>query len=105
MGCLQDKVAVITGAGAGIGKASALRFAAEGARVLVTSRSEATAAQTARAITEAGGRALSLAVDVADADQIERMIDFAHTEFGRIDVLFNNAMNMDKQASARDKDF
>src|ERR1700749_4735557 len=105
MGRLQDKIAVVTGAGAGIGKASALRFAAEGAAALVTSRSEATAAQTALEITQAGGRALSIAVDVADGAQVEAIIDFPHAQFGRIDVLFNNAMNIDKAASARDRDF
>src|SRR3546814_1893122 len=94
MGRLQDKIAVVTGAGAGIGKASAIRFAEEGATVLVTSRSETNAAETAHAIAEAGGRAISLAVDIGNADDLDRMITTAMAEFGRIDVLFNNAMNV-----------
>src|SRR3546814_11594781 len=70
MGRLQDKIAVVTGAGAGIGKASAIRFAEEGATVLVTSRSETNAAETAHAIAEAGGRAISLAVDRSEARRV-----------------------------------
>src|SRR3546814_349778 len=105
MGRLQDKIAVVTGAGAGIGKASAIRFAEEGATVLVTSRSETNAAETAHAIAEAGGRAISLAVDIGNADDLDRMITTAMAEFGRIDVLFNNAMNVDFDSAARDTDF
>src|SRR3546814_7279125 len=86
MGRLQDKIAVVTGAGAGIGKASAIRFAEEGATVLVTSRSETNAAETAHAIAEAGGRAISLAVDIGNAADLDRMITTAMAEFGRIDV-------------------
>src|SRR3546814_11897764 len=71
MGRLQDKIAVVTGAGAGIGKASAIRFAEEGAKVLVTSRSETNAAETAHAIAEAGGRAISIAVDIGNADHLD----------------------------------
>lgn len=105
MGRLQDRIAVVTGAGSGIGQASALRFAAEGATVVVTSRSERTAAETAQMIVTAGGRAISLAVDVGDAAQVQRMVETAQTEFGRIDVLFNNAMNVDFDRAARDVDF
>src|SRR3546814_15750037 len=105
MGLLQDKIAVVTGAGAGICKASAIRFAEEGATVLVTSRSETNAAETAHAIAEAGGRAISLAVDIGNADHLDRMITTAMAEFGRIDVLFNNAMNVHFASAARHTDF
>src|SRR3546814_16933628 len=88
MGRLQDKIAVVTGAGAGIGKASAIRFAEEGATVLVTSRSETNAAETAHAIAEAGGRAISLAVDIGNADDLDYLITTAMAEFGSLAVLF-----------------
>ena len=88
---LAEKVAVVTGAGSGIGAASALRFAAEGARVLVADIRGHKAEQTAGDIEDRGGEAAALAVDVADADSVEAMIDACIAQFGRIDVLFNNA--------------
>lgn len=88
---LSQKVAVVTGAGSGIGRASAIRFAAEGAAVLVADLREAKAQGTVDAIVASGGRARARAVDVADRAQVEAMIDAAVTEFGGLDVLFNNA--------------
>jgi 3-oxoacyl-[acyl-carrier protein] reductase len=91
MGRLQDLVAVITGAGSGIGRCSALAFAEEGACVVVADVQSATAEETAQHIRASGGKAEAVAVDVTKYDQVERMIATAIERFGRLDVLFNNA--------------
>ncbi len=88
---LDGKISIVTGAGSGIGRASALRFAAEGAAVVVADVRLAKAEQTAGEIAAAGGRAIPLGVDVANADQVEAMVRVAAEAFGRLDVLFNNA--------------
>lgn len=84
-------MAVITGAGSGIGRASALAFAEEGARVVAADLDEPSALETARQIRASGGQADSLRADVVDVDQVERMLDSAIDRFGRVDALFNNA--------------
>lgn len=91
MGRLQDKVAVITGAGNGMGAAGASRFAAEGASVLVADADGDAAAATASAVTEAGGDALAFEVDVRDAAAVEDMVAAALRRWGGLDVLYNNA--------------
>ena len=101
---LKDKVACITGAGSGIGRASALRFAREGAKVLVTDLRGDTAAAVVGEIEAAGGTAEALAVDVGVEDQLAAMIDRTLTRFGRIDILFNNAVDTSGKGKA-DKDF
>ena len=88
---LEDKVAIVTGAGSGIGKASALRFASEGAAVLVVDVRERRAQRSADEIVAAGGRASACIVDVSDPAQIEEMVATALREFDRLDVLYNNA--------------
>ncbi|WP_134684354.1 SDR family NAD(P)-dependent oxidoreductase [Brevibacillus migulae] len=88
---LQGKVALITGAGSGIGKSTALLFAQEGARVIVNDRQEEAGKETVREIGESGGEALFLQADVTDAAQVERMVQQALEQCGQIDVLFNNA--------------
>lgn len=88
---LQDKVAIITGAAGGIGRASALLFACEGAQVMAVDINGEGAAQTARDIEEAGGIAAFQRCDVSDPLQTAKTVDAALTTFGRIDVLFNNA--------------
>lgn len=104
MGRLQDKVAVITGAGSGIGKASALRFAAEGAAIVVTDLYAESAEKVAAEITADGGKAISLGVDVGVESAIKEMIDKTISQFGRIDVLYNNAVNNNPERSQRDRD-
>lgn len=89
---LQDKVVVVTGASSGIGAGMSRVFAREGAHVVVNYRSSAEgAAATAEAVREHGGRALIVQADVGSADDVNRMFDAATEEFGRIDVLVNNA--------------
>ena len=85
---LDGKVCIVTGAGSGIGRASALLFAAEGARVVAADLDEASAAETAR---EIGGDALAQGVDVADEAETQALAASVVERFGRIDVLFNNA--------------
>ena len=91
MGKLEGKVAVITGAGAGIGRASASLFAREGAAVMVADLDFGAGEETAAHIRREGGEAACVEVDVAVPDQVERMIRTSVETFGRIDVLFNNA--------------
>lgn len=88
---LQDKVAVITGAGSGIGRSSALLFAEEGARVVVNDRNEEDGRRTVELITEQGGDALFVQADVTNAAEVERMVVTALEHYRQIDVLFNNA--------------
>ncbi len=95
---LRGRVALITGASRGIGKALALRLAQEGADVVVASKSEQSSErlpgsihETADAIRALGRRALAVATDVRDEDAIRNMIEAAIAEFGRLDILVNNA--------------
>ena len=104
MGRLQNKVAVITGAGSGIGRASALRFAGEGAAVVVTDLYAESAEQVAGEINSSGGKAIGLAVDVGVEAAVKDMIDQTVSQFGRVDVLYNNAVNNNPERSRRDRD-
>lgn len=84
----QDKVVVVTGAGQGMGRAMAQRFASEGARVVALDLQESAARDTA---TMLGGSALGLGCDVADADSVRTAFEKVHATFGRLDVLVNSA--------------
>ncbi len=99
-GRLEGKVALITGAGSGIGRASAIRFAAEGAQVVVVDLEGAE--ETAAAIGAAGGEALALITDVADEDAVATMAEMALERYGRVDVLMNNAGILDDYLPAAD---
>lgn len=90
-GQLEGKVGIITGAGSGIGRATALAFAREGARVVVSDLNEATANETRDLIVDAGGEAVSLRVDVANESDNEALVRAAVDSFGRLDIAFNNA--------------
>jgi 3-oxoacyl-[acyl-carrier protein] reductase len=84
-------VAVITGAGSGIGRASAMAFAEEGASVVAADLNPDSARETAQQITASGGTADSFAVDVTNAEMVNDMVSHTVQRFGRLDVLFNNA--------------
>lgn len=88
---LAGKVALITGAGGGIGGASATLFAREGAKVVLVDLKEEATAAIASAIAGQGGTAASFRADVSKATDVEAMIAFAEESFGRLDILFNNA--------------
>ena len=88
---LQDRVALITGGGSGIGQAIAEHFAQEGAQVVVADRNLARAESTVAKISAAGGTAAPVQVDVAEAAAVARMAAEAEARFGRVDLLVNNA--------------
>ena len=88
---LSGKVSIITGAGGGMGRVAALRFAAEGSRVVVADTHKASAEETVRQILAAGGEATAITVDVSVEADAKAMVDCAIEKFGRLDVLYNNA--------------
>lgn len=87
---LEGKSAIITGAGNGVGRASALRFTQEGAKVVCADIDSEAAAQTVKLIEEQGGTAIAQRCDVSDEADVIAMIDAAVSAFGRLDILFNN---------------
>jgi NAD(P)-dependent dehydrogenase (short-subunit alcohol dehydrogenase family) len=91
MGKLDGKIALVTGAGSGIGKASAIVFAQEGAKVAVVDVREGRSREVAGEIMRAGGNAIALTADVSKARDAERMVADTVGHFGRLDVLYNNA--------------
>ena len=88
---LEDKVAIITGGGSGIGRATAKLFAQEGAKVVVADYKADAGREVAQAIKDAGGDALFVEVDVSDSAQVQRMVRAALDAYGGIDILFNGA--------------
>ncbi len=92
MGKLEGKVALITGSGRNIGRATALKLAREGAHVIVNARSnQAEADSVAREVRDLGVRALAVLADMAKKDEVEALAAKALAEFGRVDILINNA--------------
>lgn len=88
---LDDRVVLLTGAGRGLGRAMALAFADAGAAVAGAARSRDQLEETAALVRERGGRAAAIPTDVTDSAAVEAMVEAATAEFGRVDVLINNA--------------
>ena len=88
---MSDRVAIVTGAGQGMGRAVAMRLSAEGARVVANDVNEEAAARTAKRIQEAGGEAIAVAGDVTSTGDVANIVDAALDRYGRIDILVNNA--------------
>ena len=94
---LEGKVALITGAGSGIGRESAMIFAAEGAAVVAVDRDDQAGQQTVAGVAATGARAVYVPADVSRSEDCARMVATAEEKFGRLDVLFNNAGIMDSR--------
>ena len=88
---LKGKVSIITGAGSGMGRVAALRFAAEGSRVVAADNNGAAAAETVRQVKAAGGEAWPVTADVSAEADAKAMVDIAIQKYGHLDVLYNNA--------------
>lgn len=91
MTVLKDKIALVTGASSGIGRAAARLFASEGARVVVTARRQDELDRLAAEIAAAGGEALAIAGDIRDEALAQRLVEAATARFGGLDIAFNNA--------------
>lgn len=94
---LKDQIAIVTGAGKGIGREAALAIAGEGAIVAAVARTQEDLDETVRLIEAAGGQAISLSRDLTCADQVQSMVDTVVDRFGRIDILVNNAGGYPKE--------
>lgn len=94
MGILNGKIAIVTGAGKGLGAGESLALAKEGASVVVLARTFHDVVQTAKRIEEVGGRALPLKCDVQDRNQVDAAVKTTIEEFGTVDILVNNAQAM-----------
>ncbi|WP_029421987.1 SDR family oxidoreductase [Alicyclobacillus macrosporangiidus] len=99
---LENKVAVITGAGSGMGRAMAKLFAAEGAKVVLADIAQPALDAVVSEIREAGGTAVGVVANVAKEEDVQNMIDTAVNQFGGLDILVNNAGIMDKMTAAAD---
>lgn len=102
MSILEGKVAIVTGAGRGLGRGIALELAREGAAVLVAELDPATGERTAREIEAQGGRSLAVATDVRQRAQVDAAVASAERTFGTIDILVNNAQLQRQQVSFED---
>jgi NAD(P)-dependent dehydrogenase (short-subunit alcohol dehydrogenase family) len=101
---LDQKIAIVTGAGGGIGSATAQLLAARGARVVLADINLQSAERVAAAVTRAGGSALPVFLDLSSEDSIMAMVRSALQSFGKIDVLHNNAADLSPELSNRDRD-
>jgi NAD(P)-dependent dehydrogenase (short-subunit alcohol dehydrogenase family) len=88
---LKEKVALVTGAGRGLGQSVALAYARQGAQVIAVSRTQSELDRTAAMVEAGGGQVLTMSLDLSQEDQVRHMADWALSKFGRLDVLVNNA--------------
>ena len=88
---LKDKVAIVTGSGRGIGEGIVLRFAEEGAKLIVNDVNEADAKSVVEKIKAKGGKAVAVVGSVASREVVQKMVDTAIKEFGTVDIIVNNA--------------
>ena len=102
MNRLNGKVAIITGGNSGVGAATAIKFAAEGAKVVITARREAPLLEVAEKIREAGGEALPVVSDISKAEDAKRVLEATLEAFGEVDILINNAGVLDEGLKAID---
>ncbi len=103
MNRLEGKVALITGGNSGVGAATAKKFAAEGAKVVITARREAQLQAVADEIIAAGGEVLAVVGDISKSEDAEKMIAAAVEKFGKLDILINNAGVLDSGLKGIDK--
>jgi len=102
MGRLEGKVAIVTGGNSGVGAATAKKFAAEGAKVVITARREAQLLAVAEEIRAAGGEVLPVVSDISKAEDAKRVVAETLEKYGKIDVLINNAGVLDNGLKAID---
>jgi len=91
MGLFEGKVALVTGGNSGIGKATAMKFAGEGAKVVIAARRQDEGMQVVDAIIKSGGEAVFVQTDVTNCNEVETLVSKAMEFFGRLDMAFNNA--------------
>jgi NADP-dependent 3-hydroxy acid dehydrogenase YdfG len=101
MGKLDGKVALITGAGTGIGRSTAIMFAAEGAELVIAGRRQAPLDEVVSEITSAGGKVTAKSADMEDQASVEALAAYALEKHGRVDILINNAGHSSKVRSVR----
>src|SRR5260370_11330928 len=99
---LDGKVAIITGAGRGIGEVTAKVFARAGARMTLAARTGAEVEKVASAVTEMGGEALAVATDISDPSSVDAMVKATMARYGTVDILINNAAIPGKDAFIED---
>src|SRR5512139_2361039 len=92
---LEKKVGLMTASGSGIGRAISRLFAREGAKLVINDINPAGGRKTVELIREEGGEALFFEADVSEADKVEEMVNFTIANFGRLDILLNNAAYLD----------